>query len=157
MCQIAGPGRPIRPGPGGGAPSRLSNTEVHYGTDPAFHSVAIWTDNRNAPLHPFTGPADANAGGLVGMVDSGIVVPLLWQVYDVPLGSAPVFTNTTEWAFVMDQSDSTFGTEETAVYRRLVQGSTLSGRPGARLNAIVVYLVADFTGKPAQPTRRTGS
>ena len=128
--------------------------EIRYDTGPSFDRITIATDNRQAPIHRFTGPPEASAAGLVGVVDPGIVAPLLWQVYDERQPSAPPFTDTVQWAFVPDASDTGFGTPETIGYRTLVSASGLGDRPkGERSGSspIAVYVVADFRDKPAQP------
>jgi len=139
--------------PGGAVVGGHQYLEIHYVEDEAFECVTIATDNRNAPIHRFTGPDEASAAGLVGQVDSAIAVPLLWQVYDETQPSAPVFTDTVEWAFVVDASQADFNTPAVGQFRTLVNTSGLGDRPSpgrGGSSPIAVYLVADFLGKPAQ-------
>jgi hypothetical protein len=127
--------------------------DVRYGLDATFNRVTINTDNRNGTLHRFTGPPEASAAGLVGEVDSTVTVPLLWQVYDERQPSLPAFTNTTEWAFVPDASESNFSTPEAIAFRSVVVGDLLGERPSAgrvAISPVALYLAADFRGKPAQ-------
>lgn len=127
--------------------------EISFEAGASFDRLTIATNNRNAPIHRFTGPAEASAAGLVGTVDSGITAPLLWQVYDEPQPTAPVFTNTTEWAFVSDMSEPSFDTMDATNFRSLIIHSELGPRPSpgrSGSSPIAVYFVADFKGKPAQ-------
>jgi len=128
--------------------------EIHYQEDAAFDRITVSTDNRHAPTHPFTGDATANAAGLVGTVDSAVTAPILWQVYDERQPAPPAFTNNVEWAFVPDASEPNFSSPEAVAFRTLVSRSGLGERPAPGRSAsspIMVYLVADFRGKPAQP------
>jgi len=127
--------------------------EIQYVDGPSFERLTISTDNRDAPIHRFTGPPEASAAGLVGEIDSSVAAPLLWQVYDEWLVVAPAFTDTIEWAFVPDQSESGFQSPEAIEFRSLVRGNTLAERPlGGRSGSppIFVYLVVDVRGKPGQ-------
>jgi len=140
--------------PEGAVLSAEQYLEIHYQLDEVPDQVTISTDNRNAPIHQFTGPLNESAAGLVGAVDSTIVVPLLWQVYDTREASAPPFTDTIEWAYVPDASDPDFQTPPAINYRTLVSASGLGDRPSpgrAGSSPVFVYLTADFRGKPAQP------
>jgi len=140
--------------PEGAVLSAQQYLEIHYQLDEAADQVTISTDNRTAPIHRFTGPSNVSAAGLVGAVDSTITVPLLWQVYDATQPAAPAFTNTVEWAYVPDASDPDFTTPAAVNYRTLVSAAGLGDRPSAGRSAtspVVVYLAADFRGKPAQP------
>lgn len=140
-------------GPGGAVLAARQYLEVRYQADATFDRITISTDNRQAPIHRFTGPSEASAAGLVGVIDPGIVAPLLWQVYNDPQASPPAFTDTTEWAFVPDRSDAGFDTPEGMDYRTVVSRQGLGDRPqpGRPAEApVAVYLVADFRGKPAQ-------
>lgn len=135
--------------------------EIHYEAVAPFDRITISTDNRDAPIHRFTGPTAASASGLVGEIDSARTVPLLWQVYDEVQAQAPTFDEITQrkeeieqWAFVPDQSESKFDTPEARDFRTVVSRSGLGDRPAAGRPAtspIVLYLVADFRDKPAQP------
>ena len=127
--------------------------EVHFDSATTLDHITIATDNRNGPIHRFTGPSGVSAAGLVGEIDSTIVAPLLWQVYDEPIQPPPGFTDTIEWAYVPDMSDTGFDNLDAARYRSLMMRDTLGdrpriGRPGS--SPIVVYLAVDFRGKPAQ-------
>ena len=64
------------------------------------------------------------------------------------------FTDTIEWAYIPDASDPDFTTPNAVNYRTLASPSGLGDRPSAGRSAtspIIVYLTADFRGKPAQP------
>jgi len=127
--------------------------EIQYTLDAAFDRLTIETDNRNAPIHRFTGPSTSSAAGLVGVIDSTVTAPLLWQVYASRQSPPPVFTNTTDWAYVSDTSESNFTSPEAIAYRTLVSSAGLGERPTTGRSAttpIYIYLVGDFQGKPAQ-------
>lgn len=139
--------------PGGAVLPGRQYLEVHYEAGPAFERLTIATDNRNAPIHRFTGPVSSPAGGLIGVTDSTIAAGLLWQVYDDKVAVAPPFTNVIEWAFVPDRSEANFDEPGARDFRSLVKGTTLAERPIAGrtgTSPIVVYLVADFRNLPGQ-------
>ncbi len=140
-------------GPQGDVISAQQYLEIHYPALETLDRITIATENRTAPIHRFTGPADVSAAGLVGEADSAIVAPLLWQVYDERQPGAPPFTGTVQWAYVPDISDPSFSSTEAINYRSVVTPSGLGDRPTAGRGAtspVVVYFAADFLGKPAQ-------
>ena len=139
--------------PGGAVLTARQYVEIQFVADQAFDRLTIGTDNRAAVARRFTGPASASAAGLVGEADATIVTPLLWQVHDDPQPVPPVFTDTVEWAYVPDASEPGFQSAQVVDYRTLINRQTLGprprpDRPGS--SPIVVYLAADFRGKPAQ-------
>ena len=140
-------------GPDGAVIGAQQYLEIHYPAVGTTDRITIATDNRDAPIHRFTGPASTSAAGLVGEVDSAIVAPLLWQVYDERQPGAPPFTDTVKWAYVPDVFDPNFSSTEAINYRSVITPSGLGDRPTAGRSAtspVVVYLAADFRGKPAQ-------
>lgn len=140
--------------PDGAVMSALQYLEIHYSLDEVADRVTLSTDNRNAPIHRFTGPESESAAGLVGEVDSTIRVPLLWQVYDTTQPSAPAFSGEIEWAYIPDASDADFTTPGAVNYRTLASPSGLGDRPSpgrSGSSPIFVYLTADLRGKRSQP------
>ncbi|MDP3703384.1 MAG: glucoamylase family protein, partial [Candidatus Omnitrophota bacterium] len=138
----------------GAVMSALQYIEIHYQLDEAVDRVTISTDNRNAPIHRFTGPESESAAGLIGAVDSTIRVPLLWQVYDTTQPAAPAFSGEIEWAYIPDASDADFTTPAAVNYRTLASPSGLGDRPNSGRSGsppIFVYLTADLRGKRSQP------
>jgi hypothetical protein len=130
--------------------------EVSYPSLAATERITISTDNRNGPVHRYTGAPGTDAAGLVGEVDSTVVVPSLWQVYDEVQPDSPLFSDpvdTVKWAYVPDASAGDFATEGAINYRTVVHPNGLGDRPEPGRPAtspVMIYLTADFTGKPAQ-------
>lgn len=110
--------------------------------------VIIRTDNRNSAV-PFTGTGEG--GGLVGHMDSGKTVPLLWAVFpDLPGAKAFVFKGDTDPSgsskgslpgsvergageaegFVVDKANPNFETQDVLNYATVVLPNGTNGLLG---------------------------
>ena len=115
-------------------------------------AVEIYTDNTG-----WTGPADADRGGLIGQTNTAIRVPLLWQVHDNVQTSHPSLDqgeiDAGHWTWVKDKGDPDWNTS--GAYRQVLTGNDtwtwLLGYPGGDgptgdISPVALYLGGKFDG-----------
>jgi hypothetical protein len=115
--------------------------------------LAIFTDNRNNPLHPYTG--NGNAAGMVGYDNSTQVVPLYWTVFDDKQVDNFSFPLTGNVGVIQDKSMVGFYEYDAIMDRTIVNGLgqlapyPTTGRVAVD-STVYVYYAADFTNAEAQ-------
>jgi hypothetical protein len=127
--------------------------QVNFTFSQANRGLAIFTDNQNNPLHPYTG--SGNAAGMVGYANSTQVVPLYWLVFDDKQADSFDFPLNGNVGIIQDKSMVGFYEYDAIMDRTIVDGlGNLAPYPtAARVAAdstVYVYYGADFRNAEAQ-------